>query len=83
MSIIYNETLGNAKITYTAFCEKDEETNQLTFGVTVKDNLTESEVTIRNFTGIKERVIDFIETLIRNNVSPESVKEIAEDYLIA
>ncbi len=83
MSIIYKETLGNAKLTYAAFCENDSETNQTTFGVIVKDNSTESEVTIRNFTAEKEKVIDFVEALIRNIVSPEFVKEIAEDYLIA
>lgn len=83
MNVIYNETLGNGIITYTAFCETDIDTNISRYGITVKDHSTNTEVTIRDFTLEKETMIDFTEILIRNTVSPDFVREIAEDYLSA
>ncbi|MBP1566930.1 MAG: hypothetical protein IJP18_05845 [Oscillospiraceae bacterium] len=83
MSIIYNECLGNTKLVYSAFAEENKETNSNIYGISVKDNNKNSEVILRNFTSIKENAIDFIETLMRNTVSPDFVKEIAEDYLLA
>ena len=83
MSIIYNECLGNTKLIYSAFAEENKETSINIYGISVKDNNKNSEVILRNFTTVKENAIDFIETLIRNSVSPDFVKEIAEDYLLA
>ena len=83
MNIIYNECLGNKKLVYTAFREKDSETNQDTYSISVCDNAAKKEAVLRNFTSKKETAVDFIESLIRNTVKPEFLNDIAEDYLLA
>ena len=83
MKTIYNECLGNAIISYSAFCETDLETKQNVYGIIVRDNYSEHETVIRNFTAKKEKAIEFIETLIRNAVYPDFVNDIAEDFLLA
>ena len=83
MNIIYNECLGNKKLVYIAFCEKDAETHQDAYSISIRDNVTKQEAVLRNFTSIKEKAIDFIESLVRNTVKPEFLNDIAEDYLLA
>lgn len=83
MKTIYNESLGNQELIYTAFCEKDEYSDINVYGILVRDNISNSETVIHSFTSKKEQAIDFIETLIRNIVHPDFVNDIAEDYLIS
>lgn len=83
MNTIYNECLGNAELTYSAFCEKDEETRQDVYSISVRNNISKTETIIRNFTSKKEQAIDFVETLVRNIVLPEFVGDIAQDYVQA
>lgn len=83
MKTIYNESLGNTELIYTAFCETDEETRKNVYGILVRDNVSHKETVLHSFTSKKEQAIDFIETLVRNIVHPDFVKDIAEDYLLA
>ncbi len=82
MKTIYNECLGDKKLVYSAFCEKDEATDQNVYGILVRDNTSDCETIIHSFTACREKAIDFTETLIRNTVHPDFVNDIAEDYLI-
>lgn len=82
-NIIYNERLGNNGVSYVAFCEKDEETNQNVYSILVTDNHSHTKVLLRSFTAKREKAIDFVETLVRNVVYPEFVNDVAEDYLLA
>ncbi len=82
MKTIYNESLGNTELIYTAFCEKDAETNNNVYGIMVEDNVSHSKTVLHSFTSVKEAAIEFVETLIRNTVHPDFVNDIAEDYLI-
>ena len=83
MKTIYNECLGNTELIYTAFSEKDKETNQKVYGILVRDNKSKHETILHSFTAKREKAIDFIETLVRNIVEPDFVREIAEDYILA
>ncbi|WP_044975624.1 DUF6514 family protein [Ruminococcus sp. HUN007] len=83
MKTIYNECLGNTELIYTAFSETDEETKQNVYGIMVKDTNTHRETILHSFTARRDQAIDFIETLVRNIVEPDFVKEIAEDYILA
>ncbi|MCQ2464786.1 MAG: DUF6514 family protein [Oscillospiraceae bacterium] len=83
MKTIYNESLGNTELIYTAFSERDKETNRNVYGILVRDNTTHTETVLHSFTARKEQAIDFIETLVRNIVHPDFVADIAEDYLLA
>lgn len=83
MKTIYNESLGNAELIYTAFSEKDNETNQDVYGILVRDNSADKETVLHSFTPRKEAAIDFVEILIRNIVHPDFVYDIAEDYLLS
>lgn len=82
MKTIYNESIGSTEIIYSAFAETDEETQRNVYGILVRENSTNKETVLHGFTSRKELAIDFIETLIRNIVHPDFVKDIAEDYLV-
>ena len=82
MKTIYNESLGNTELIYTAFSETDEETNEKVYGIMVKDTHAHRETILHSFTTKRDQAIDFIETLVRNIVEPDFVREIAEDTSI-
>ena len=83
MKTIYNESLGNTELIYTAVSETDEETNEKVYGIMVKDTHAHRETILHSFTTKRDQAIDFIETLVRNIVEPDFVREIAEDYILA
>lgn len=83
MKIIYTECLGYNNLEYYAFCSKNSQSGVQTYGVCVKDCISHTENSINDLTCSKQKAIDFVESLIRNTVHPEFLREIAEDYLLA
>ncbi|MDO5560411.1 MAG: DUF6514 family protein [Oscillospiraceae bacterium] len=83
MNIIYNECLGNNNLEYYAFISEDDQTSTETYGVCVRDCIHHKEKMISDLTCNRQKIIEFVETLIRNTVYPDFLRDIAEDYLLA